>query len=1076
MEGKFDRKESAATNFIPNFSNKSVHLCMAKTVKDIRHYNKAFAEALDMLNDAQKEAVDQIEGPVLTIAGPGTGKTHILTARIGRILTETDTQPHNILCLTFTDAGVIAMRERLLEFIGPEAHRVHIFTFHSFCNTIIQNHLELFGRHELEPLNELERVELIRGLIDSLDVAHPLKKGRADAYFYEGHLYSLFQRMKAEDWSVEKIHKAIDAYLEDLPNREEYIYKVNSKNFKKGDLKTAKIEEAERKMNLLKASAALFPDFQKAMDKARRYDFEDMILWVLRAFDEHESLLRTYQEQYLYFLVDEYQDTNGAQNELLQKLIGFWENPNVFIVGDDDQSIYEFQGARLKNLVDFHDQYEEDLKLVVLKNNYRSSNAVLKLSESLIGFNQKRIVNSLNKKGVDKSLVASHPKISKTKVKPEIITWPNRWQEITGIVHQIQELQKNKVPLEEIAVIYAQHRQADNLFALLEKKGITYNSRRKVNILDLPLIRNLRMLLEYLQLEYKRPSSGEYLLFKVLHFAFLEIAPADLAALSVFMAKPEAEDKKLFWRQVVAEEKVLKKAGVKDTTAFLRFAHLMDELQLSLANESIPVFLEKLVNRSGLLKYITTHQEKLWLMQVLNTFFNFVRTEGIRRPRMDLNKLLELLKSMDDNRLAIGLEKVIQAHEGVHLLTAHSAKGLEFRYVFILDCVKDFWEPKSRGAFQFSMPDTITFSGEEDAMEARRRLFFVAMTRAMEGLYISYSQTEKGKPLQRAVFVDEVVESGLVDIVEKEVEQEDLVEATFLQMRESSQPQLAVMEKAVIDSLLKNFSLSVSAMNRYLKCPLSFYYERILRVPTLMSEAAAYGTAMHNALQRLFEKMQLSRERSFPDIPHFLRFFENEMLRQKAHFSHKEYERRLEMGRRNLEAMHRQFAVTWHKNIKAEFVIKNVEIEGAPVNGTIDKLEIFDGLDARIVDYKTGSQNRTKLSKMTDANPLGGTYRRQLIFYKLLYEHAPGHGNIVSKAAIQYLEPDTKGFFVDKEIRILPKEVSAVKKMISETYRNIMEHNFYEGCGDAKCSWCSFVKDNVYPESFSDAEIEELDD
>jgi DNA helicase-2/ATP-dependent DNA helicase PcrA len=1047
---------------------------MAKTAKDIRHYNEAFSKALDMLNAAQREAVEQIDGPVLAIAGPGTGKTHILTARIGRILMETDAQPHNILCLTFTDAGVIAMRERLLEFIGPEAHRVHIFTFHSFCNTIIQNHLELFGRHELEPLNDLERVELIRQLIDDQDVEHPLKRGRANSYFYEGHLYGLFKKMKSEDWSVEMISEAIDSYLDDLPNREENRYKVNTRDFKKGDLKKAKIEDIERRMELLRTSASLFPAYQKAMDKARRYDFEDMILWVLRAFDQNESLLRNYQEQYLYFLVDEYQDTNGAQNELLQKLIGFWQNPNMFIVGDDDQSIYEFQGARLKNLVDFHDQYEKDLKLVVLKNNYRSSNSILRLAESLIGFNQKRIVNSLSEKGVDKTLIASHPKVSKTKIKPQVIAWPNRWQEITGVAQKIEALQKTGVKPEEIAVIYAQHRQADNLFALLEKKGITYNSRRKVNILDQPLIRNLRMLLDYLHLEYKKPFSGEYLLYKVLHFAFLGIAPTDLAALSILMVKENKGETN--WRLAIGNKNMLKKAGVKNSAPFLRFAAHIDELLLALANESIPVFLEKLINRSGLLKYITLHKEKIWLMQVLNTFFSFVRQEGIRRPRMNLTKLLDLLKSMDDNRLAIGLEKVIQANEGVHLLTAHSAKGLEFEHVFILDCVKDFWEPRSRSAFSFSMPDTLTFSGEEDALEARRRLFFVAMTRAKEGLYISYSQMEKNKPLQRAVFVDEITDKGEVEILEKEVPEDQLVEATLLQMQESSRPNIAAMEKAIVDALLKDFSLSVSAMNRYLKCPVSFYYERILRVPTMMSEAAAYGTAMHNALQRLFDKMLLSKTRTFPDIPHFLRFFENELLRQKAHFSLKEYERRLEVGRRNIENLHRQFASTWHKNVKVEFVIKNVEIEGVPVNGTIDKLELYEGMNAKIIDYKTGSHSSSKRSAMTVRNPLGGNYRRQVIFYKLLYENAPGHNNTITAGVIQYLEPNPKGEFVAEEIKILPKEVVSVKNMITETYQNILDHNFYEGCGESNCSWCAFVKDNTLPESFSDPDIEELDD
>ena len=140
--------------------------------KTLHQYNATFQAELARLNEGQQAAVDQIEGPVLVIAGPGTGKTHMLTARIGKILLETDTQAHNILCLTFTDAGVHAMRQRLLEFIGPEAHRVHIYTFHSFCNNIIQDNLERFGRHELEPLNELERVELIRQLIDQLRPDH----------------------------------------------------------------------------------------------------------------------------------------------------------------------------------------------------------------------------------------------------------------------------------------------------------------------------------------------------------------------------------------------------------------------------------------------------------------------------------------------------------------------------------------------------------------------------------------------------------------------------------------------------------------------------------------------------------------------------------------------------------------------------------------------------------------------------------------------------------------------------------------------------------------------------------------
>ncbi|MEM6698830.1 MAG: UvrD-helicase domain-containing protein, partial [Bacteroidota bacterium] len=335
-----------------------------------RHtYNKQFLAVLDQLNPAQQQAVEQIEGPVLVIAGPGTGKTHILSARIGRILMETDAQAYNILCLTFTDAGVQAMRERLLQFIGPEAHRVHIYTFHSFCNNIIQDNPAFFGSHGLEPLSDLEQIEILQGILQELPINHPLKQGRSDPFFYLPHLQDLFRLMKREYWNVELVDKQIEAFLTDLPNRPEFIYQINTSQAKKGDLKTAQLEDMQDRMERLKAAARLFPRYTQQMKRQRRYDYEDMIIWVLNAFEKNISLLRRYQEQYLYFLVDEYQDTNGAQNKVLQKLMDFWQSPNVFIVGDDDQSIYEFQGARLKNLSDFYTRYQEDLELVFLQQN-----------------------------------------------------------------------------------------------------------------------------------------------------------------------------------------------------------------------------------------------------------------------------------------------------------------------------------------------------------------------------------------------------------------------------------------------------------------------------------------------------------------------------------------------------------------------------------------------------------------------------------------------------------------------------------------------------------------------------------
>ena len=1076
-------------------------------------YTQTFLREFERLNPAQRDAVEHIEGPVLVIAGPGTGKTHILAARIGRILMETDAQPHNILCLTFTDAGVQAMRQRLLELIGPEGRRVHIFTFHSFCNTIIQDNLELFGRRDLEPLSDLERVEIIRRLLDELSLQHPLKQGRSDIYFYENHLQNLFRQMKTENWTVDFVDKKITEYLEDLPAREEYIYKRKQGNFKKGDVKTAKLEDEQDKMERLRAAVALFPRFEKLMQDARRYDYEDMILWVLRAFRDHPALLARYQEQYLYFLVDEYQDTNGAQNEVLHRLIEYWDSPNVFIVGDDDQSIYEFQGARLKNLTDFYDSYREGLKLVVLKENYRSSQHILDTSGALISRNEIRIVHNLKELGIEKILTARHAEFAGVPVRPTVAEYPSRLNEEVDIANQLEKLMLAGFPLGEVAVIFAKHRQARRLMELLGKKGIPYRTRRSTNILDLPLIQNLRTLLDYFHAEFSRPYSGEHLLFRIMHFDFFNIPPHDLAKLAIAIA-PDAKSnsgKQPLWRNLIADRRFLKKIKLENPGAISELSAFLEFMLGEYANLSLPAFAERLINRSGSLRNVLASGEKEWLIQVLFTFSNFIKKETDRNPRLSLARLLDIFKSMDANRIQLAVSSgqlavrsaaevpnllrdgsskrsgdselaseqqssVVQSP--VNLVTAHGSKGLEFQKVFLLDCVKDHWEPNNRsGSYQFTFPDTLTLSGEADALEARRRLFYVGMTRAKEALHISYAaRDDDEKELQRAIFIDEILSDTDAGVQPKVAEPAAVLEAQATLLLEAK-PAAPPNDREAVQALLENFTLSVSSLNKFLRCPLSFYFENVLRVPVTASESAHFGLAMHDALYRGFDKMLRSRgERRFPPPADFVRFFEGEMQQLQGFFSKKDFERRLALGRQYLEAYVRQNLKNWPKNVQVEQEFRNVEVDGVPLTGIIDRLELREKLEAYILDYKTGSHDAAKMRRPTEAHPHGGSYWRQLHFYKILYENWRSNSHRVVSAEISYLEPDGKGGFPNRRIVFEPEDVIFVKNLIKDTYGKIMHQEFYEGCGEAKCSWCSFLKNQERVDSFAEEEIEGLDD
>lgn len=1049
---------------------------MTKPAK-IQDYNEQFLAALDILNPEQTAAVETIEGPVLVIAGPGTGKTHILTARIGKILLETDAQAHNILCLTFTDAGVQAMRQRLLEFIGPEAHRVHIFTFHSFCNGIIQDNLELFGRHDLEPVSELEKIEIIEEILGRLPFSHPLRRGRGgDLSFYISHLDDLFRRMKEEDWSVEYLERKIDTYLADLPNREDFIYKRNTKTAKKGDLKTAKFAAEQDKADKLRAAVKLFPEYVAEMSRRRRYDYADMILWVVKAFDENEALLRTYQEQYLYFLVDEYQDTNGAQNEILQHLIRYWQNPNIFIVGDDDQSIYEFQGARLKNLTDFHAQYENDLRLVVLRQNYRSSQHILDAASALIGRNEKRIVNSLRDFGVDKILTAGNGTFADSEVLPTIVEYPNKLQEDADIIAQIEAWQKEGFPLDEIAILYAKHRQAGNLIELLHKKEIPYQTKRKVNILDTAIISRLRMLIEYFYAEYSVPYSGEDLLFKILYFDFLEVNLNDLAKIALYQAEQSYADRPM-WRDLIADEKKLRNLGLAEPEKLTATARLFSQLLSDFANLPVPRLIERLINQTGMLRSIIQSEEKVWLLQIVHTFLGFVREETERYPRSTAERLLGIFRNMDKNRIALQVQKTSGSGEGVNLMTAHGSKGLEFERVFLIGTGRDMWEAGKRSSsYRFSFPDTLTLSGTTDEEEARRRLFYVAVTRAKERLQISYSGTDKrGKDRPRTVFIDEILQNKKLTAVKKEAAPEALLEAQTLLLTENAPGTLLLPDKEILDGLLSGFQLSVSAMNQYLRCPVAFYYENVLRVPVVQSEAASYGTAMHNALQRLFERMTAHEKRHFPSQSEFIGIFDFEMANLRGYFRPESYKQHLLRGRENLATYYEENIKTWSRKVLTEKSI-STEAEGVPIKGVIDRVNFIDGTTATITDYKTGSQSARKIQRPTNGEINGGTYWRQLVFYKILYENYRNTPVRVVSGEISYLEPDSRGDWVTKTINYTPKDVAVVKQMMKTAYAGITAHEFSEGCEEDKCVWCNFVREQGNAASFSSREIEELDD
>lgn len=1026
------------------------------------NFNEIFKKRFGQLNEEQKIAVETTQGPVMVIAGPGTGKTEILAARIANILNkkESGANPQNILCLTYTDAGTIAMRKRLVDYIGPEAYKININTFHGFCNDVILQNPEKFSKRELSFISELEQMQYLKEIIDNFPAHHPLFKVSSDSEIKR--LKELFRTMKEENWAEEDIEKSAREYLNDLPNREKYIYKRKTGDAQKGDLNQRELKEEKKRIESLIAGSREFKIYQQKLQENGRYDYQDMILWVLNAFKKDKDLLANYQEQYQYILVDEFQDTNGSQNEILNLLTDFWNDPNIFVVGDDDQSIYRFQGANLRNILDFYHKYPS-AKIVVLLKNYRSSQNILDLSEKLIEKNSERLIKEIP--NLSKDLSAENPEFKNSKIQPLIIEYCNRNHEESAIVCEIEKLKEKNIDLSAVAVIYKEHKQAENIIKICEQKKIPINVKESINILDETFINNILTLLSYIYLENKNPYSAENLLFELLHFNFWNLNAKDIAKIFVKYKKlkKENDDLESFREFISNEENLDKYCNQEVKTKLLHTSNLLEKWISSIANTALINFIETVLTESGILEASIKGQEKIWRLRVLSTFFNFIKDETRKNPKLNLGSLLGNIEMMQSYKIKIPVNKVTFAKSGVNFITAHSSKGLEFKHVFIIGTESDKWDKKGRNT-GYKFPDTLTKSNEGDHAEEARRLFYVAMTRAKEHLQISFAKkNENDKEILRSQFIAELLENTEQKAEERNVSDDKIMEYQGLLMQSLPDKNTELIEKDFIDDLLQNYKLSATHLNKYLQCPRTFYYENILRVPSALNEYLSFGNAIHESLDSFFTFCK--EQKKFAEKHILLELFKKRLKFYGASFTDEQFKKRLDYGEKTLSEYFDYYNQNWNLNFKTEYSITNASFESIQLSGKLDKIEFIDSNTINVVDYKTGNYQKSKkekrLQKPNDKNELGGDYWRQIVFYKILIDSEPHQNWQMISGEIDFVEKDQKqDKFMKEKYFITKEDEEFVKKQITETWQKIHNHEFEKGCNDEKCFWCNFVRNN----------------
>lgn len=1019
-----------------------------------------------MLNPAQRQGVTTMGKPVLLIAGPGTGKTQVLAARVGYILQETDTSPSEILCITYTDAGTIAMRNRLLSFIGPEAHNVAIHTFHSFCNSVIQENQAFFSdMKDLRPITDLESIELLQEIYDEIPATSLIKNVKAGASFELSRFKDLFDTLKKENLDQEALQKLVEQYFEMQETLGTYTYKRGNKNkgIKVGDIKEAALKKDQDKFQKTLEAAGLLEKYRQKMLAKGRYDYQDMLTWVLDLFQNNPEILAEYQEQFQHVLVDEFQDTSGIQSRLLFELMPPENQPDLFVVGDDDQSIFRFQGANLDNLRSMIHLY--DPEIVVLTENYRSSPEILEAASSLMAFGKQRIINE--RSGLSKNLSAAG-KHKALKNKVSIIHYDTLQHEHIGIVQTLEKIyNEDPEKLSKVAVLYNTHRQISDVVKLLQRRNIPYNLKRKTNLFDEPFFKSLVLLIRYIFEEYKDHQFAESTLYELLYMPWFGIDPVDVSKL-IYAAYQQAdrfeESRGSKLKMLLLSDERLAEVSVSDLNRVLDFRNNIEKLHSRIAVTTPQLFLEEALSSLGILQWsLMNGGQTSFYLQQINALFNFVKEQTADNPTMTWPDLLTMLDRMQEMHVRFPLTEIVSNKNGVQLMTTFSSKGLEFDEVIIMSAVKDYWEGGRGGGRGFAIPILDKDMEKTHKLEEKRRLFYVAMTRAERKLNVNvYRENDSGKAVNTSTFISEILDQYQAEEKYPSFSEEDVNKYMIDLFSANENPPFKLIDEHLIDRVLDRFVMNVTDLNTYLKCPTTFYYEKILRIPSARRANMGYGSAAHRALELFFTKAIEDGE--WQDKDAYLQFFKESMEYYASHFTLTEKTAFIAHGEKELMSHYDASVAHWAAvpNYKLEHKIKDVHYRGVPLKGTLDKIELYDNDEVGLVDYKTSSPENTrkKLRKPTDKIPKGEDYWRQLVFYHILIQQDPKTQWHVRKAVMDCLSPDKMDQYALETVAISKDDIDFVGNQIEEVYEKIKNHEFQNGCQEPTCYYCQFVKNN----------------
>ena len=967
---------------------------------------------LEGLNPDQRAAVTHGRGPLLIIAGAGTGKTKAITHRIAYLISAKIARPDEILALTFTEKAANEMEERVDQLIPYSYSFVAISTFNSFGERVLRSY--------------------------ALDLGYPLDFRLLDdveqAIFFRENLFRLplryYRPLSSPTRHIQELLDAVKRLRQEDISPREYLAYARRLEKRTGS-------EAEKEIALKHLEMArVFEAYEGLLKREGKIDFEDQVCLVVELFRQRPSVLREFQERYKYILVDEFQDTNYIQFELL-KLLAARHN-NLTVVGDDDQSIFRFRGASLANILKFRDYYEKregkiKVKEVVLTKNYRSTQQILDSAYRLIQHNNPRRLEFRDK--VDKKLTASAGGAGKSIHLLQFDTLSHEADRVAGII--AQKLAEGYRP-GDIAILVRRNADADPFLRALNMKQIPFRFSGSRGLYAQDEVKDVVSFIKALT----NFEDGRSLYF-LAQSGVYGMDLYDLTILSNYAGKRNLSLHGVFKDiaagtldlAISAETTALVRKIVEDLVYFVKLSKTQNAGQVVFAFLEKSGYIKRLVEAGNLEAELKIKNLRLFFEKIKN-FSGLADDDSIQ----SFARHLDLLREVGDNPATAEAEL---EEEAVSVLTVHKAKGLEFAVVFLVSLIADRFPGRERRE-KIPFPDGILKEefppaespGDEDessdltSLQEERRLFYVGMTRAKTLLHLTWARDYGLKRLKKvSPFVLETLD---IPKLPDEVQRSSALEE--LRRYGLGSPEDRVLTELKVKDVLP---LSYFQVEDYLVCPLKYKFRHLLRIPVLPHHSLVFGRVLHNTIHSFLRQTAAGRKTTLDELfEEYAGSWVNE-----GYLSREHEKLRKKAGRKALMRFFRREEASGHKPAHLE---KSFRWQEGKVrfSGRWDRIDIRDK-GAVIIDYKASEVKSQKEADKRAADSL------QMDLYALSFQKTQALPLLETQ--LHFLESDIVGRAGKGE-----KEMARGWEKVKQAEEGIRGRNFAARPDWHNCSYCEF--------------------